>query len=144
MHYDHHNPVGLPPKQGLYDPQHEHDACGVGFVVNIKGKKSNEIVRQALTVLLNLTHRGATGAEPTTGDGAGLLMQLPHAFFKKACAGLDIQLPDPSAYGVGMVFLPQDESERRACEQHAAGVADRVVQFGARAHAPSDSRDRYS
>ena len=73
-------PVGLPQKQGLYDPQFERDACGVGFVVNIKGKKSHQIVQQALTVLDNLEHRGATGAEPNTGDGAGILIQIPHTF----------------------------------------------------------------
>jgi len=110
-------PVGLPPKQGLYDPQFEHDACGVGFVVNIKGKKSNSILREALTVLLNLTHRGATGAEPTTGDGAGILFQMPHKFFQKVCAEDGIDLPAPGEYGVGMLFLPQDESRRLACEQ---------------------------
>ena len=74
-------PVGLPQKQGLYDPQFEKDACGVGFVVNIKGKKSHQIVQQALEVLDNLTHRGATGAESNTGDGAGILIQMPHKFF---------------------------------------------------------------
>jgi glutamate synthase (ferredoxin) len=110
-------PVGLPPKQGLYDPQFEHDACGVGFVVNIKGKKSNSILREALTVLLNLTHRGATGAEPTTGDGAGVLFQMPHKFFQKVCAQVGIDLPAPGKYGVGMLFLPQDKAQRLACEQ---------------------------
>ncbi len=110
-------PVGLPPRQGLYDPQFEHDACGVGFVVNIKGEKSNTILRDALTVLLNLTHRGATGAEPTTGDGAGVLLQIPHKFFQKVCAQEGITLPDPGEYGVGMIFLPQDDAQRRDCEQ---------------------------
>ena len=74
---------GLPPKQGLYDPRFEHDACGVGFVVNIKGEKSHEIVEQALTVLENLDHRGACGCEENTGDGAGILMQIPHAFLQR-------------------------------------------------------------
>ncbi len=78
--------IGLPPKQGLYDPQFEHDACGVGFVVNIKGKKSHKIIRDALTVLINLNHRGACGCEANTGDGAGILMQMPHGFFKEVCA----------------------------------------------------------
>ena len=87
------NQTGLPPKQGLYDPQFEHDACGVGFVANMKGKRSNEIVHQALEVLLHLNHRGACGAEPNTGDGAGILMQMPHRFLKKACArGIDTAL----------------------------------------------------
>ncbi len=115
-------PPGLPPKQGLYDPRFEHDACGVGFVVNIKGKKSNEIFRQALTVLENLVHRGAVGAEPNTGDGAGILFQVPHAFFKKECAELGFELPDPGQYGVGMIYLPPDETERRACEERFEAV----------------------
>src|SRR3970040_1000741 len=84
---------GLPPKQGLYDPRFEHDACGVGFVVNIKGEKSHEIVEQALTVLQNLDHRGACGCEENTGDGAGILMQIPHAFLKQECDKLGIRLP---------------------------------------------------
>src|SRR5438445_5800406 len=93
--------AGLPPKQGLYDPQFEHDACGVGFVVNVKGKKSHEIVRQALNVLLNLRHRGACGCEANTGDGAGILLQMPHAFLKQACTDASIKLPAPGGYGVG-------------------------------------------
>ena len=95
---------GLPAKQGLYDPRFEHDACGVGFVVNIKGQKSHEIVRQALTVLQNLDHRGARGSESNTGDGAGILMQLPHKFFQKVCAQEGIALPEPGSYGVAMIF----------------------------------------
>src|SRR3954449_11300529 len=74
---------GLPPKQGLYDPQFEHDACGVGFIVDIKGRKSNAVVRQGIQILKNLDHRGASGSEVNTGDGAGMLMQMPHAFLKK-------------------------------------------------------------
>jgi len=108
---------GLPPKQGLYDPRFEHDACGVGFVVNIKGEKSHEIIEQALTVLQNLDHRGACGCEENTGDGAGILMQIPHAFLKDACAGLGFQLPDPGEYGVGMIFLPDHRSQRRQFEK---------------------------
>jgi glutamate synthase (ferredoxin) len=118
MHQSHpNNPRGLPPKQGLYDPQFEHDACGVGFVANIKGKKSNEILRQALIVLLNLTHRGARGAEPDTGDGAGILFQVPHAFLSKECADAGIRLPAPGEYGVGMVYLSYDDAERQNCER---------------------------
>jgi len=108
---------GLPPKQGLYDPRFEHDACGVGFVVNIKGEKSHEIIEQALTVLQNLDHRGACGCEENTGDGAGILMQIPHAFLKDACAGLGFQLPDPGEYGVGMIFLPDHRNQRRQFEK---------------------------
>ncbi len=110
-------PTGLPLKQGLYDPQFEHDACGVGFVVNIKGHKSHQIVQQGLTILRNLTHRGACGAEPNTGDGAGILLQTPHAFLRQVCAELNITLPAPGEYGVGMIFAPVDEAARRACEQ---------------------------
>jgi glutamate synthase (ferredoxin) len=108
---------GLPPKQGLYDPRFEHDACGVGFVVNIKGDKSHQIVEQALTVLENLDHRGACGCEENTGDGAGILLQVPHAFFQDACEGLGIHLPEPGQYGVGVIFLPPEREERRRCER---------------------------
>jgi len=108
---------GLPAKQGLYDPQNEHDACGVGFLVHIKGKKTNQLVRQAEEVLLNLDHRGACGAEENTGDGAGILLQIPHKFFQKVCAEVDITLPAEGEYGVGMVYLPLDENERRLCEE---------------------------
>ena len=107
----------LPAKQGLYDPRFEHDACGVGFVVNIKGEKSHEIVEQALTVLENLDHRGACGCEENTGDGAGILLQIPHAFLKEACAGLGFALPDPGEYGVGMIFLPDQRDQRRRFEK---------------------------
>ncbi|MBI3248654.1 MAG: glutamate synthase large subunit [Deltaproteobacteria bacterium] len=106
-----------PQKQGLYDPQFEHDACGVGFVVNLKGEQSHTIVAQALTVLENLDHRGACGCEENTGDGAGILLQVPHAFFQEACAGLGFALPKPGHYGVGMLFLPIEREQRRQCEQ---------------------------
>ena len=109
--------AGLPPRQGLYDPRFEHDACGVGFVVNIKGEKSHEIVEQALTVLQNLDHRGACGCEENTGDGAGILLQVPHAFFQDACDGLGFKLPDPGEYGVGMLFLPDNRNQRRQFEK---------------------------
>src|SRR6266446_5295229 len=109
--------AGLPPRQGLYDPRFEHDACGVGFVVNIKGEKSHEIVEQALTVLQNLDHRGACGCEENTGDGAGILLQVPHAFFQDACEGLGFKLPDPGEYGVGMLFLPDHRTQRRQFEK---------------------------
>jgi glutamate synthase (ferredoxin) len=109
--------VGLPAKQGLYDPAYEHDACGVGFVVNIKGERSNRLVRQALKVLGNLGHRGACGCEANTGDGAGILLQLPHKFFDKVTAEQGFSLPAPDSYGVGMIFLPKDESQRQKFEQ---------------------------
>src|SRR5689334_9956667 len=108
---------GLPPKQGLYDPRHEHDACGVGFVAHIKGRKSHDIVEKGLTILNNLRHRGATGADPLHGDGAGLLVQIPDAFFREEMAKLEVKLPKAGAYGVGMVFLPRDPAARAACKR---------------------------
>ncbi len=106
------NYTGLPPKQGLYDPQFEHDACGVGFVVNIKGRQSHEIIRQGLTILENLDHRGAVGSEPNTGDGAGILLQLPDGFFRKVCSSLGFELPDPGYYGVAMLFTSPEPTQR--------------------------------
>src|SRR6185436_7696440 len=106
-----------PPAQGLYDPAHEHDACGLGFIAHIKGRKTHEIIAQGLSILKNLTHRGATGADPLQGDGAGILVQLPDAFFRRACGKLSITLPAIGQYGVGMVFLPQEPASRMACEQ---------------------------
>src|SRR5881275_1486158 len=104
--------LGPPPAQGLYDPRHEHDACGVGFVVDIKGRKSHAIVRQALKVLINLLHRGACGCEPNTGDGAGILLQMPDKFLRKQCGRLGIPLPGPKDYGCGLMFLPRDPEQR--------------------------------
>ncbi len=106
-----------PSAQGLYSPDNEHDACGVGFVAHIKGKKSHEIVEQGLLILKNLTHRGATGADPLAGDGAGILLQIPDAFFREEMQKQGITLPAPGEYGVGMVFLPQEPACRLACEQ---------------------------
>src|SRR3974390_2355855 len=98
-------PTGPPAKQGLYDPQFEHEACGVGFVADIKGRKSHTIVQQALQVLLNLNHRGACGCESNTGDGAGILIQPPHESLKLVAREGRVSLPGPGEYGVGMVFL---------------------------------------
>ncbi len=106
----------LPKKQGLYDPAFEHDACGVGFVCNIKGKKSNEIVHLGLNALKRLLHRGATGADPKTGDGAGILIQTPHEFFKKVASDLKFDLPNLGDYGTGLVFLPPNKKERQFCK----------------------------
>ena len=117
-----HPTSGLPPKQGLYDPRFEHDACGVGFVVHIKGERSHAIIRNALTILLNLSHRGARGAEPNTGDGAGILFQVPDRFFRKVCPALGIGLPEPGLYGAGMVFLSPDDGDRTACEQRLEDI----------------------
>ena len=110
------NRTGLPAKQGLYDPRFEHDACGVGFVVDIKGRASQSIVADALTVLNNLDHRSACGAEVNTGDGAGILIQLPHKFLVKVTQAEGFTLPEPGAYGVGMLYFSQDEEARRRCE----------------------------
>src|SRR5437763_1845016 len=106
--------AGPPRAQGLYDPALEHDSCGFGFVVDIKGRPSHDIVVKALGVLCNLEHRGATGAETETGDGAGILLQTPHEFLAAECAKLGLKLPGPGRYGVGMVFLPPSEHGREA------------------------------
>jgi glutamate synthase (ferredoxin) len=108
--------AGLPPAQGLYDPRHEHDACGVGFVVHVKGHKSHDIVVKALTVLKNLLHRGACGCEPNTGDGAGILLQMPDRFLRRECARLGLTLPPLTEYGAGLVFLPRDLVQREKVE----------------------------
>ncbi|MGE5793759.1 MAG: glutamate synthase subunit alpha, partial [Bacteroidota bacterium] len=105
-----------PAPQGLYDPANEHDACGVGFIAHIKGKKSHEIVQQGLLILKNLTHRGAVGYDPKLSDGSGLLIQLPDRFFREELARAGITLPPVGQYGVGMVFLPREPASRLACE----------------------------
>ena len=102
--------------QGLYDPRNEHDACGVGFIVNIRGEKSHKLLVDALQILMNLQHRGACGCEDNVGDGAGVLFQVPHKFLKRECTKLNITLPEPTQYGVGMVFLPSDATQRKVCE----------------------------
>ncbi len=111
------NQPSSPSRQGLYDPAHEHDACGVGFVAHIKGLKSHDIIAQGLQILENLSHRGATGADPLAGDGAGILIQMPDAFLRAETAALGITLPAPGQYAVGMVFLPQDPAARAFCEE---------------------------
>ena len=114
--------LGPPPKQGLYDPQYEHDACGVGFVVNMKGRKSHSLVEQALQILVNLDHRGACGCEANTGDGAGILMQMPHEFFKRATDKSGFKLPNVGQYGVGMLFMPKDPAERETVKTALAKI----------------------
>src|SRR6516164_5759431 len=118
----------LPEKQGLYDPQFEHDACGVGFVVDIAGRKSNDIVRRSLQVLVNLQHRGAKGCEENTGDGAGILIQIPHEFLKAECKKLGFDLPSPGTYGVGMVCLPRDSYTQRWCMEIIEAAITRAGQ----------------
>ncbi|MGQ0695148.1 MAG: glutamate synthase subunit alpha, partial [Nitrospiraceae bacterium] len=118
------NIPGLPPKQGLYDPQYEKDSCGIGFVVNIKGLKSHEIVCKGLQVLENLTHRGAQGCDPCTGDGAGILLQVPHEFLKRAAGDAGVTLPGAGEYGVGQLFLPPNADSRRQCEKLFAEIVE--------------------
>ena len=103
--------------QGLYEPSQEHDSCGFGFVADTKGRPSHDIVRKALQVLCNLEHRGASGSEKSTGDGAGILTQIPHAFLAARCRPTGVELPPPGGYGVGMLFLPPDDRNRHACER---------------------------
>src|SRR5665213_2235191 len=114
--------ISAPPKQGLYDPQFEHDACGLGFVVNMKGKKSHQLVSDALKILVNLDHRGAVGCEPNTGDGAGILIQVPHEFLAAQAAKLGFNLPAPGQYGVGQMFLPKNSAERGAIKTEIAKI----------------------
>jgi len=114
---------GLPKAQGLYDPRLERDACGMGFVVNIKGVASHDIIVKGIQILINLTHRGACGCDPDTGDGAGLTIQIPHAFFQNECAQIGFRLPEPGQYGVGMVFFPVDRKPRLLIE----GILERIA-----------------
>ena len=111
------NFLTAPNAQGLYDPVNEHDSCGVGFVAHIKGKKSHSIIEQGLLILKNLDHRGAVGSDPLMGDGAGILIQIPDQFYRATMARLNVPLPPPGEYGVGMVFLPKENASRLACEQ---------------------------
>src|SRR4051812_37468379 len=113
---------GLPVAQGLYSPQNERDACGLGFVVNIKGEQSHEIITKGIQILVNLTHRGACGCDPETGDGAGILIQIPDKFFRRECASLGFTLPPSGEYGIGMVFLPVEHTQRLVCE----GILERI------------------
>ena len=109
--------MDLPQKQGLYDPANEHDACGVGFIAHIKGNKTHDIVLQGLEILKNLDHRGAVGADPLQGDGAGILIQIPDQLYREELAGRGIHLPSAGEYGVGMVFMPKERASRLACEE---------------------------
>jgi glutamate synthase (NADPH) large chain len=113
----------VPEAQGLYDPRNERDACGVGFIASIKGEKSHTIIESGIQILLNLSHRGASGCDPVTGDGAGILIQIPHTFFASECARIGFTLPSPGEYGVGMIFLPVERHQRLICE----GILERVI-----------------
>jgi glutamate synthase (NADPH/NADH) large chain len=114
--------MDIPSRQGLYDPAHEHDACGVGFVAHIKNRKSHAIVKQGLQILVNLTHRGATGYDPLLGDGAGILIQIPDAFLRAEASKHSIKLPAEGSYGCGNIFLPQSANGRAACESALARI----------------------
>ncbi|MEM7192838.1 MAG: glutamate synthase subunit alpha, partial [Pseudomonadota bacterium] len=117
-------PSGLPQAQGLYDPANEHDACGVGFVADMKGNKSHTIIKHGLEILVNLTHRGAAGADPRDGDGAGMLVQIPHPFFTEVCGSLGFSLPEPGDYAVGQIFMPSNQAQRIYCQS----AIERVVE----------------
>jgi glutamate synthase domain-containing protein 2/glutamate synthase domain-containing protein 1/glutamate synthase domain-containing protein 3 len=114
---------GLPSAQGLYRPENEHDACGIGFIAHVKGHRSHDIITRGIEILMNLTHRGACGCDSETGDGAGILVQIPHAFFQRATRHLGFSLPAAGEYGVGMVFLPVEPLARRTCE----GILERIA-----------------
>ncbi len=114
---------GLPVARGLYDPRNEHDACGVGFIANLKGVKSHQITRDGLQMLVNLTHRGAVGADPLMGDGAGMLIQIPHKFFAKDCVNQGFTLPEPGDYAVAHIFMPREEAVRMRCK----AIVERVL-----------------
>ena len=112
-----------PPKQGMYDPSFEKDACGMGFVVDIKNRKSRKIIDIGLKIMRNLRHRGAVGADPLTGDGAGILIQMPDEFMRKVTSPLNITLPEEGRYGVGVIFLPQDKGLRKTIEK----IVEKIV-----------------
>jgi glutamate synthase (NADPH/NADH) large chain len=114
---------GLPPAQGLYNPAHEHDACGIGFVASIRCQESHDIILKGIQVLINLTHRGACGCDPETGDGAGILIQIPHKFFVRECSTLGFKLPEVGEYAVGMTFLPVEKHQRLQCE----GIFEQII-----------------
>ncbi|MFM9850985.1 MAG: glutamate synthase large subunit [Hyphomicrobiaceae bacterium] len=114
--------IMFPKRQGLFDPLREFDACGVGFIASLKGEGTHKLIEDALYILENLEHRGAVGADPTSGDGAGILIQIPHEFLKEECAPLKIKLPKPGHYACGHIFMPQDERLRAHCERVWARV----------------------
>src|SRR5581483_3660420 len=116
-----------PVASGLFDPANEKDSCGVGFIADINGKKSHQIVKDGLTILLNLEHRGAVGADPRAGDGAGILVQIPHAFFARKAKELGFALPAPGAYAVGALFMPKEKAWRKVIQSI---IADQIKDEG--------------
>ena len=118
-----------PKAQGLYDPKNEHENCGIGLIVDMKGRKSHDIVQGALEICVNLDHRGGCGCDPITGDGAGIFIQLPHNFFKKVCpVECDFDVPAEGDYGVGFVFLSQDATERKNEEATIESIVEEEAQ----------------
>ena len=115
-----------PRQRGLYVPQTESDACGIGFVANLKGNKNHQTVSDALTLLENMEHRGACGCEPNTGDGAGIMIQTPHAFFFRECLQSGVQLPPFGRYGVGVVFFPRELRLREECRDIFIQTAEQL------------------
>ncbi|RKL66634.1 glutamate synthase large subunit [Salipaludibacillus neizhouensis] len=122
------NRHNFPAKQGLYDPENEHEACGIGMVANINGEKKHEIITHAITILCNLEHRGGQSADTSTGDGAGILTQIPHVFFERECDKYNIILPEEGGYGVGMVFLPQDPEIRAKTQKQIRTIVEEAGQ----------------
>ena len=131
---------GTPAARGLYDPAYDKDSCGVGFLADIKGRKSHKIVEDALTILFNLEHRGAVGADPRAGDGAGILVQIPHKFFAKKADELGFVLPAPGDYAVGALFMPHEEAWRREIQNvYAEEVANEGMQLLGWRQVPTDN-----
>src|SRR4051794_40044610 len=133
---------GLPAPQGLYDPAQEKDSCGVGFIADMKNRKSHAIVEQGLAILRNLDHRGAVGADPKMGDGCGILVQIPHRFYAAECAKLGIWLPEAGQYGVGHLFMPRDPEGLKLVEEIVTkAVTDEGLQMLGWRDVPVDSSD---
>src|SRR6202789_473487 len=129
-----------PPAEGMYDPSLEKDSCGVGFIANIKGKKSHQIVSDAISILCNLEHRGAVGADPRAGDGAGILVQIPHAFFQRKAAEIGFQLPDPGEYAVGSLFMARETAWRNVIKSISADqIRDEQLMLLGGREVPSDN-----
>src|SRR5476651_512862 len=113
-------------QQGLYRPEFEHDSCGTGFITHINGHKSNQTVSDALTILENMEHRGACGCDPNSGDGAGILIQIPHEFFVEEAAKINIKLPKVGHYGAGILFLPKKPTVKEACKKLIQVAAEKT------------------
>src|SRR5918999_1333467 len=118
---------GVPDVQGLYDPRNDKDSCGVGFIADLKGRKSHKLIDDALAILCNLEHRGAVGADPRAGDGAGILVQIPHAFFSRKAAELGFKLPEPGHYAIGALFMPKETAWRKVIQSI---IAEQIKEEG--------------